>query len=614
MNQSIIYSWRKVTLRAKFIVIGLLSVAVLLPGVFTGFMGDDFLHYLLIQYPGLLPLVDDASLFNLFSFVDTSDAKRQALMAKSLLPWWTGKDFSWNFWRPLSEISLFFDYCFYPRQPWLMHLHSLLLFIVLLAISAWLYQLIFSKPYESQNIHRCISHPGDNDFTGPRKRMEASPVTARTYGNNSLALWAFALFSLSVSHAITVTWIANRHAIIASIFILLSVIYYHKFFHTDNVFYRWSYYLSSVGMTVLALCSSELGLCVGVWLLIYSLVQTNKPLVTKLFYLLPYFIVFLAWVWIYERGGFGVRGYSTFYVDPVVAPLAFAKMFFLNAPIIILSQVFIVPSDVLNLPRYPWLMPLLGWLVLASIMYFLRSNKHQKTGFALLILSLLLMVPISTSPAQDRNLLQVSLAFSGVLALLIVQGLDYLKQNKRPWIKSMVYLLIILHLGLSPLLTLPMSYLPAWLTGAAKYRASTLQVNENESIFVFKGDMMEMVYLYPQLIVKQKFGPKKLWNLGGSGAKLSVKLIDDYTLSVTALSPFFSSGDLMARNVMLEPFNGESIDLDGVTIRIQSFDNQGYPKRMEIQFAQPIETITFYLWEQSRFKPLSFSQKKDYEF
>ena len=386
--------WFNASFFVRAISIALVSLMVLLPGIFTGFMGDDLLHYLFIQHPGLIPVVDDYSLFNLFSFVDTSADKRQQLMAKSILPWWTGEEFSWNFWRPISEASLYIDYRFYPNQPWLIHLHSLFVFALLLLTSCCLYRTIFSTAYAKKN---CVS------------------------------LWAFAFFALSISHTVTVVWISNRHALIASIFIILSVIFYHHSFHYERKEKKILFYGLSILFAILAFLSSELGVCVGVWLFVFTIMQKPVVSIQKYFRLLPFLLIFLIWAWVYQKGGFGVHGYSNFYIDPIENPIGFLKQYAFNAPLIIFSQFFNIPSDILNVPSLPWLIPLAGWITLVVICYFLKRNKNKEVGFNLLVITLLLIAPISTSPSQDRNLLQVSLAFSGVLALLAVQGLAWIK-------------------------------------------------------------------------------------------------------------------------------------------------------------------------------------------
>ncbi|HAG97136.1 MAG TPA: hypothetical protein DCL78_23610, partial [Gammaproteobacteria bacterium] len=111
-----------------------------IPALFTGFMGDDYLHYALLNADLPIAKPDDLSLFGLFSFINGDPERNRLLMDYSLIPWWTYSELKYAFWRPLSELSHWLDYQLWPNQPWLMHLHNIVWYMGALVLIAKLYQ------------------------------------------------------------------------------------------------------------------------------------------------------------------------------------------------------------------------------------------------------------------------------------------------------------------------------------------------------------------------------------------------------------------------------------------------------------------------------------------
>ena len=533
---------QRLTNEKLFWLIFSVSIIVLSPSLFSGLMGDDLLHYLLFNKPDALPLREDISLFNLFSFVDDNPEHRTKLMALSLLPWWVDPEFTWNFWRPIAEITHAIDYTYFGRQYWLMHLHSLLWFSLLLLLAARFYKL-----------------------TLPTARMH----------------WiAFACFALSASHAVTVAWLSNRHAVIASAFILSTLLLHHRFVSEHS---RLSYLLALL-MTSLAFLSSELGLSTGVWLFCYTLFLNKEKSLRHWLWLLPYFFIFCTWAYVYRDGNFGIRGYSSFYIDPTEKPLDFLVNYLKNLPAIIASQTWIIPADIFSAIKYPWITPLIGLLTIACLYFPIKAAKEKPLISFFITAFLLLAIPIATSPAQDRNLLQVSLAFSGILGIVLYQA--YLSITKQKALKYLFYTLVMLHFLVAPLLSLPLSYTPKFFSAAGEKRAKSLDIKAGDQIIILKGNMMETIYLYPRLVELGLPLPDKIWNIGGSHSKLNVTRLNHKTLKIEAMTPFFSASDLMARDPIETPFLHNTITLNGLTIIIQSASETQLPKTLIIKHPQ----------------------------
>ena len=150
------------------------------PALFSGWLGDDYIHYALLHPDFDIPKPNDWSLFGLFSWIDNDQQRTARLMDLGVLPWWTAPEFHFQFWRPLAELSHWLDNRLWPNHPLMMHLHSLLWYLLI----GWgLLQL-----------YRQLA-------------MRALAVVA-----------AVAVFLWDSSHGLTLSWIANRNALMATLF------------------------------------------------------------------------------------------------------------------------------------------------------------------------------------------------------------------------------------------------------------------------------------------------------------------------------------------------------------------------------------------------------------
>lgn len=537
------------------------SIITLIPSLFSGLMGDDLLHYLLFNKPDTLPLRADYSFFNLFSFVDDDKGNRLKLMQISLLPWWVSTDFTWNFWRPLAELTHGLDYVFFKRNFIFMHLHSLFWFALLLFLMLKMYRVLFQE--------------------------------------KALSLLAFGVFAFSLSHAVTVAWLSNRHAIIASIFILGAFLFHHKAEQKRSLLF----YSLALMMTLLAFLASELGVSTGVWFVCYTFFLNPKQGIHKWIRLLPYAVIFFIWAYYYRQGNFGINGYSTFYLDPAKYPWQFLVNYSENLPAIIAAQFWVIPADIFSAIQYSWVTPIIGGLTAALLFLPLRHNTDKRLLGFLLTSFLLLAIPIATSPAQDRNLLQVSMAFSGLLALVLYQCFQLMKDIK--YLRLLFFTILFLHFVVSPLLTLPMSYAPKLLAHAGERRAKTLSIAQGDQVIIFKGDMMETTYLYPRRVELAYSLPSKLWNIGGHHSQLKVSRINDNTLQVHALNDFFTESDLMARDIKTDPFNQSVKTLNGIIIRVDAVSKKGLPESMTLIHEAGVK---LFVWQKMGYK--QFKLKK----
>jgi hypothetical protein len=110
-----------------WIVLVLIVVVLLyLPILFSGFYQDDFDHRLRFSPEAYEKLhqpkeADQRGPLTLYGFVRGSS--RQYARDKGFAPWWASDNIRANFFRPLSSLTLAFDYSLWPDTPLLLHIH-----------------------------------------------------------------------------------------------------------------------------------------------------------------------------------------------------------------------------------------------------------------------------------------------------------------------------------------------------------------------------------------------------------------------------------------------------------------------------------------------------------
>ena len=171
------------------IILPILAMLLALPSLWIGFGLDDW-----NQREFLLENHDLASLpkvmMELFVFLDGDPQRTQGLMDVGILPWWALDTVHVAFWRPLSAFTHWLDHVLWPGTPWLMHLHSLLWFGLVIVLVTLLYQ-----------------------------RLMGATLTAGL---------AALLYAVDDAHGFAVAWIANRNILLATCFGALTLLAYDR--------------------------------------------------------------------------------------------------------------------------------------------------------------------------------------------------------------------------------------------------------------------------------------------------------------------------------------------------------------------------------------------------
>ena len=297
-----------------------LIVAILLyaPFLFSGFFQDDY-GFRLQLLPGNLPKAQPTGrshaewpleLIRLFvGFVSTLSIEQD----KGFAPWWASDQIKTNFFRPLSSLTLAFDFSLWPDTPLLMHIHSLLWFCLLIVLTYRLY--------------RSIS------------------------GSAVVAGISILLFVLDDVLSGPVGWISNRHAVVAMVFCVLCLWLYHRGVSKQ----KWSSIAGSYGVYTLALLSSEMGLVTFAYLFAYLLVLDRDKWLGRVKRIVPFVLITVVWRLGYTGLGYGASG-TLLYIDPILNPVDFITQLLTRYPTALIQRGWAAGGRTCSSPsrRRPW--------------------------------------------------------------------------------------------------------------------------------------------------------------------------------------------------------------------------------------------------------------------
>lgn len=557
-----------------------ISLALLTPSLFSGYYGDDFIHEALFSDKLPVSTPDDASLFGLFSFLDSSKQRTQELMNYSLVPWWVNEHFYFAFWRPLSEITHWVDHQLLGSTQWLMHLHSLIWYMLLLKVLF----IVFGRVHQNRVV----------------------------YG------LAIALYAFDSSHGFAISWIANRNAILATLFGALSLLCYIKSSDDD---WRPGILLGPLCL-LLGLLSAEFAIATTCYLFAYAINLHKKGAWHGLVNLIPYAAITIAWWGIYKSLGFGAQGSDIYYIDPAQNPVGYFSAMAERLPLLLGAQWGIIPVEFYN---FSGSFSGVLWLISAGILCLfcllmipvITSNPRARFWLIGMILS---AIPVCAALPQDRILLLVSVGGCGLLAEVAntyLQKSDFLNKTLLKLGRVMVVCFLVVNLVLSPLILPFSAYSPKIWSQASRDAAMGIGEHDlrDKQTLLFKAPFDVSVFLTAILFHQEEDMPKSLWSISNSGSgATTIDYINEYTLEVETEFGFIRGFDEVMRDVSEYPLTvGDVIPLNGMKIVIESLTEDKHPKRIQLQFDQPLngrDQVYFY-WNGAGFEELDFSRIKN---
>ena len=501
---------------------------------------------------------------NLFGLPHSSPWANYLAKDQGALPWIASPHLDIAFWRPIASLTHQIDWALWPAHPWLMHLHSILWLVATLLLCALLY----------------------------RRLLEPAWVAGL----------ATLLFAVTDGHALAVSWVANRNALVGAVFALLALLAHDAWRRRGF----WPGALLAPLCLLLGLASNELTVGIAGYFVAYALSIDRARFHRRLLANLPWLAVALAWAALYRLAGYGAHG-SGVYLDPLGQPLAFLTALPRRFSGLALGLLAGPASSLWYLALgHAWGVALgAAFLVLfaAAVAPLLRQNARARFWAIGMLLSTL---PACAAGTSDRLLILPGVGAFALIAELVGAWVDRspaLPRDRR-WRVPVLLLggeLLLMHMLLSPVL-LPVRELlldpyEAVLDQARGAAYDGLRSPAEDVVVLDAPD-----YYFGTLLVSTRIArgePVALHTrvLYGGFGTITVTRVGPRTLRVRAPHGFLQSPfDRVYRSASEPMHAGHGLQLSGAQIVVVEATARGEPTSIDFRSARPLDELRIIAW------------------
>jgi hypothetical protein len=543
--------------RFPFIATGL-AILFTLPSLKAGWLVDDYHHKLLMSdYEGVIKFLE--SPLDMFNFLDGDPEQARPRIDYGILPWWTYDKIKGAFWKPLASITHWLDYVLWPKKPLLMHAHSIFLYGILGMGVAFLY------------------------------RRFATVVWA--------AGLAAILYVVDDARGTTVGWLANRNAILAALFGVLTVIVYDRWRREG---WRAGMILGPV-LLGLSLLSAEAGIATCAYLGAYALCIDRDQFDRRFTALMPYAAVVIVWRILWTYFGYGVAHIGC-YTDPLSEPLRYISMVIKNGPLLLQGAVAVPPADVsLILSSVIWKIVWWGafiFLVLSALV-LIPLFKQNRTARFWAVGMLLSVLPICAAFSSDRLLSFVSIGAMGLIAEFIAFFFTKAhRQGRRLFWRLpatvLAVLLVFIHLVISPPMLIlrvarPMG--PKGFIDSLQFMSFDELIENQDLVVVNPPSVFLAMTCLPAWASEGKPLPAHMRILASSlFHPVEVRRIDERTITVCPCGGYLVNiFDKLFRGDQHGFSVGDRIELTGMTVEVMELTEKGLPVEAAFTFNVGLE-------------------------
>ena len=546
---------RLLTTRAFPAVVVLLGVALTFPSLGVGFVVDDYIHHLMLrgESVGLEGVVGGWQ--RLFVFIDGTPETHQALIELGCLPWWSDPELRLAFWRPLSALTHLLDLQLWPGNAFAAHAHNLVWMALGMVAAAWIYRRFIPS-----------------------------------------LLWAnVALLVLAIDDARgpTISWVANRNALIC-LFFALMVLGFHDRWRRDG----WGAgQVLALGCLVLSLFAGEGGVAIGAYLFAYALFLDTGPISKRIGALLPYAGVVAVWQAAYRHLGFGAEN-SGLYVEPVRDAPEFLVAVATYLPVLLAGAWGVPWADFWPLYPIPWLPTVWALAVFVVVLVTLlcwsacrsadSDEQRNQIGFWFCATTLCVVPVCATFPA-DRLLSFAIVGSAGLFSTLLAtwgQG--------RAWRRVLLVLGVAIHVPLAGLLA-PIRATTMQTVGEVMQRSHD-SISDAASIeaktLVFMGSPSEATvsWLHFERESKGIPRPKALRYLVNNFEGVTYERVDSRTLLMSSpLGVGALSQERMTRGGPDGLEVGTEVVMRDLRVEVEAVNDDGWPTRVRFTFDADLE-------------------------
>lgn len=556
-----------------YITIGV-ALLLSLPALWVGFQLDDNIQRLMILNSTTQSDIVNRTI-DLFTFISGDPVEYQTLMDKGILPWWTLPDMKASFWRPLTSITHLYDYLFFPDNPVIMHVHSLVWFALLLGIVAVLFR--------------------------------------QYLGQGWLPGLAFILYAIDDAHGYPIGWLANRNSLLTAFFGCVTLVFYDRWLrHHKNHFQ----YLAIL-FYVIGLFSGEAAIATCAYLFAYELILHDGNWWKRIVNLIPFGFITIIYYVLYQYQGFGTYG-TGLYIDPGREPLNYLLAIIERGPLLLAAQLGGLPAsfyiflDTRSLITL-WLIDICFLALLVVVLFpLIRRNQLARFWCCGMILSLL---PICATFSHERLLLFVGFGGMALIAQFLTGFFDHSSwlPHSRSWKKIatfVVVLLIFVHLIVAPIILPFAVYSPTFLQNAVDRLFVDLPAEPailDQDFIIINAPMPYFACFLPIMrLLEKKPAPKHTRILASALDDLTIERPDEKTLIITSSDGFLNSPmDNLFRGKSYPMKLNQNIQLTGMTITVLSLTDDNRPKTIKCRFAVSLDdqSLQWFFFENMTLKP-----------
>jgi hypothetical protein len=533
------------------------TVVVLFSTLLTGLSLDDFAQRLVVEQRP--PILRDR--LDLFDLIPSRPDLRGPMSELGTYFWWLGPDTKIDYWRPLAAVTHFVDYSLWPRMAWLMHLENLVWYAALVVACGAFYRRAISVGW--------------------------------------VAGVATVFYALDPFHAGPVAWIANRNAIMSTLFGVLSLIA-HDGWRRER---RRALAFAAPALLLLALLSAEAGVAIVGYTVAYALCLDRGTRLQRLVSVAPSVLVIAAWRVVYTSLGHGVAD-SGIIADPFVDPWFFVKRAAQAIPVQIMSSVLSVSVDSVMNYRYALLIAAVVAIALLAVALYtlgplLRRDETARFFAVGLAASAL---PLGSTIPTDRYLFWVGLGTMGLAAKTAEALADpaFGTVLRKPW--AWAYGGFLLCHGVLAPVSFPFRMAgPSLVQGDVERIAGTLPSgpNADRQTVVVVNAPFDMVAGMLPIVRAAKRGPlpAHLYFLYGGTEDVRVSRTDAQTLDVRSEHGWLY--DVGNRGSRASPFHiGETVILQRLRAEVRELTPDGRAEDVTFSFPIPLEdpSLTFMVW------------------
>ncbi|HET9957606.1 MAG TPA: hypothetical protein VFQ61_24080 [Polyangiaceae bacterium] len=504
------------------------------------------------------------SAWDAFTFTRGDPAENAALRdAGLMLPWWADTQLRVAFFRPLAALSHALDERLWPNHPALMHVHSLVWLVLLVALMSRVYR--------------------------------------RFADSSGLAGLALALYALDDARGATLAWLSNRNALMCAVF-GCGALLAHDTWRQKR--------LAKAGIGAIALflatwASGELAIGALAYLVAYALFVDRGSWRARATSLMPYLLLSLICVVTTRSAGFGVQR-SGAYLEPWFDISAFLQQAFERWLWLAASQLGPVPSDLgwmLGPGAKSWL-----WLGAISVIglfaWLLRPFLDDAKVRFWLCGGILSLLPMATTLPSDRLLTFVGIGASPLLARVLGPSLTGPSRRVRT---ALGYSFAAVHLILAPLLFPLRAAQMNWIASAEETAYASLGAPLPEAktlILVNAPHVLVTNYIQARWSYLKASHPAHVHSLAATGSDVRVTRLGAQTLLVTPRSGYFDTPlERAYRSDFTALARAQSVRLTAFEAQVSSTTPDGRPRSIAFSFTRPLNEYLFACWVGGRFVP-----------